>query len=614
MSERREGHGFPYWLGGNPSQNNPSLQPNQSWLLSDQGRRAINTLSNPERETRETPREFVVNDRDESVANVDENVETTREYSFRELDNSLISGVSEDSRQDRPTPTRPLSRISERTETASTTYDSSIFDPRELNNEITMAQPPNDVTARIEDGEPPRRQINIDGNVTNATSDIQENLIETQIGVLADAINEMRAQTQVLQEHLHQQILNLHERFNAQIYDIQGQQQGSTSNRELNNASRGAMNAPEVNVSYGQGPADVRNRPTHSNNYMQLKEARSLIPEIDGTTPNRIQEFLSASTYAMESIDPTEELQLLKAILCTKLKGKILLDFQTRNIQSFAQLKQEIERGYTTHKSVTHLQLEFNTLKQKQGESAQNFGSRVDQLAMKLYESMIEGKTHTIMEKNTIKNTVQNLALQNFQIGLQDNIKTIVRVRNYGTLQEAIAVATAEEKLQGPSPALNKYNAYYKTTNKARKKTPQCAKCGKWGHIGRECRTSRFANRFSLPKADGHKVNALEKYCKYCKKPGHFQEECWQLNGRPEKGNAKENAQHKTVKENKAKKADNDEEDDAANKKKTRPIKALLAHTDKTAKIHANLDLIALPIVEAKNEHATMLVDTGATP
>nr|XP_012233992.1 PREDICTED: uncharacterized protein LOC105678866 [Linepithema humile] len=222
MSERREGHGFPYWLGSNPSQNDPSLQPNQSWLLSDQGRRAINTLSNPEREPRETPREFVVNDRDESVANVDENVETTREYSFRELDNSLISGVSEDSRQDRPTTTRPLSRISERTETASTTYDSSIFDPRELNNEITMAQPPNDVTARIEDGEPPRRQINIDGNVTNATNDIQENLIETQIGVLTDAINEMRAQTQVLQEHLHEQILNLHERFNAQIYGIQG--------------------------------------------------------------------------------------------------------------------------------------------------------------------------------------------------------------------------------------------------------------------------------------------------------------------------------------------------------------------------------------------------------
>ena len=87
---------------------------------------------------------------------------------------------------------------------------------------------------------------------------------------------------------------------------------------------------------------------------MQLKEARSLIPEIDGTNQNRIQEFLSASTYAMESINPVEEPQLLKAILCTKLKGKAMLDFQTRNIRTFEQLKDEIEMCYTTRKSITH--------------------------------------------------------------------------------------------------------------------------------------------------------------------------------------------------------------------------------------------------------------------
>ena len=42
-----------------------------------------------------------------------------------------------------------------------------------------------------------------------------------------------------------------------------------------------------------------------------------------------------------------------------------------------------------------HLQLEFNSLRQKTGESAQEFGRRTDLLALELYEAMEEGKDHT---------------------------------------------------------------------------------------------------------------------------------------------------------------------------------------------------------------------------
>lgn len=75
---------------------------------------------------------------------------------------------------------------------------------------------------------------------------------------------------------------------------------------------------------------------------------------------------------------------------------------------------------------------------------------RVDQLAMKLYESTVEGKNHSVTKKNTIKNTIHGQALQNFQIGLHEDIKTIVRMRNYHNLQEAIAVATSENQMKSP--------------------------------------------------------------------------------------------------------------------------------------------------------------------
>lgn len=83
-------------------------------------------------------------------------------------------------------------------------------------------------------------------------------------------------------------------------------------------------------------------------------------------------------------------------------------------IRSFEELKREIETCYIMRKNIIYLQLEFNMLRQKHGKSAQSYGLRVDQFAMKLYESTVEGKNHFVTEKNTIKNTIQGQALQNF--------------------------------------------------------------------------------------------------------------------------------------------------------------------------------------------------------
>ena len=121
---------------------------------------------------------------------------------------------------------------------------------------------------------------------------------------------------------------------------------------------------------------------------LTLKEARNMIPEIDDTLRDRVREFLNASTYTMKSIHFADEYNLLEAILCTKFKGKAMMDFYTRDIENFEQLKRELEKEYLGKCSTAHLQLEFNSLKQKSNETAQEFGRRVDNLAMELYESM----------------------------------------------------------------------------------------------------------------------------------------------------------------------------------------------------------------------------------
>jgi len=206
-----------------------------------------------------------------------------------------------------------------------------------------------------------------------------------------------------------------------------------------------------LDLTYGRTQSDIRNQPGASLSFLSLKEARNMIPEIDGTNRNRVREFLNACNYAMKNIHPADEQTVLEAILCTKFKGKAMIDFHTRNIVDYEQLKRELETEYLGKRSTAHLQLEFNSLRQKPNESAQEFGRRVDNIAMELYESMEEGQNHTSEQQRAILDNIKMQALHNYQIGLNDDIKLIVRAQRYKTLQEAITGASAEEKVKEPN-------------------------------------------------------------------------------------------------------------------------------------------------------------------
>jgi len=93
-----------------------------------------------------------------------------------------------------------------------------------------------------------------------------------------------------------------------------------------------------------------------------------MIPEFDGNSRNRVREFLIAVSYAIKNIHPADEQTLLETILCTKFKEKAMVDFHTRDMRSYKQLKHELEANYLNKRSTAHLQLEFNSLKQKTGE------------------------------------------------------------------------------------------------------------------------------------------------------------------------------------------------------------------------------------------------------
>lgn len=83
---------------------------------------------------------------------------------------------------------------------------------------------------------------------------------------------------------------------------------------------------------------DVRNRQSLAPDYITLTVAKAAIPKFDSSSQNRLHEFLNAITYAMNNIDPIKKQKLIEAILYTKLKGKSMLDLDTKNIRNFEQL------------------------------------------------------------------------------------------------------------------------------------------------------------------------------------------------------------------------------------------------------------------------------------
>jgi len=89
---------------------------------------------------------------------------------------------------------------------------------------------------------------------------------------------------------------------------------------------------------------------------------------------------------------------------------------------SFAQLKQEIEMCYLSKHGTAHIQDEFNMTRQKPGKSAREYGLRIDKLTIELCQSMIEGKKYSPEQRKAILDTIQELALKNFQLALCDDI------------------------------------------------------------------------------------------------------------------------------------------------------------------------------------------------
>jgi len=586
--------------------NSRSPIANRSFVLSESARRATARLSEPPRVELDSVRRNIEPQYPREVESP--NVVVEREFPFNNVDESLLvteptdstNEIRREERQPRPRVSRTPSNVSLRREFSLTSYESDTFarSPPEYALPIMATTADQDVPRqaayRLE------QQMSDAGHTRRPTG--RE---ETDHAAILELLREMRTE---MRTELH----SLHERV-RQVENID------------RNVPRRESNHVEYSMAYGRSDRDIRHRHSTAPNFLSLKEARAMVPEFDGTSRHKLHEFIHASTYAMNNIDPANEESLVQAILCTKLKGKALQDFETRDIQTFEELKQQLEACYQTKQSVTHLQIEFNSLKQKPNETAHAFGQRVDLLAMKLYAAMIEGKEHTTVFKTAIQQTIKDQALINFQIGLREELQILVRAQRYTTLQEAVTGASAEEKLVKPAKA-NQYsnrNRSEPSYSRSDRSNIKCFKCGKSGHLGRDCRSSKNA----LPRPEKPRINVVNKFCSVCKKTGHSRDECWRQKERSE-GKAKtpeyrKKSRNESESDKKKQRhrrhasestgSGSESEHDQAKQRQPKPALEYRVTHIKEVTSEPQLLWTRLPVREATNGKINMLYDSGST-
>jgi len=63
----------------------------------------------------------------------------------------------------------------------------------------------------------------------------------------------------------------------------------------------------EFSGAYDRGEQNIRHRRSTSPDFLSLKETRAMIPEFDGSSRYKLQEFLNACTFAIQNINPAKE-------------------------------------------------------------------------------------------------------------------------------------------------------------------------------------------------------------------------------------------------------------------------------------------------------------------
>ncbi len=171
-----------------------------------------------------------------------------------------------------------------------------------------------------------------------------------------------------------------------------------------------------------------------------LRTAASLLPAMDGSE-NGTKLLVDAIELYDSLLDNDGEKLLTLYVLKTRLtqSAKIRLKDEYDNNQL---LIADIKTHFLTKRSATTLSSKLSNARQG-SKSLDEFGKNVEELLVDLTITQADGNANAV---GILRNVNEKIAINTFANGLQNpELRTIIKARNYSTLNEAIRGAKDEE-------------------------------------------------------------------------------------------------------------------------------------------------------------------------
>lgn len=247
---------------------------------------------------------------------------------------------------------------------------------------------------------------------------------------------------------------------------------------------------------------------------LEINTLLKLIPTFDTTQPQQIYRFIRSCESAFKLANENQ-IHILLVYALNNITGSSASDIHCKQYDTWYELKSFLIEKFANVKTISHLNLELQSMFQKPGESLVDYFHRVDLNRSKLIE-----KLNTEINDKTIYGriaTAEETALSVFINGLNSEIGTMLRTKGFSNLNEAGQFAIQEDKIRAMNATrqlMFKVNTSNNTTNSRSIQRPPISK-PPYQHY----KQSSYSQNTLTPQS-------VTKVCSYCKKIGHLISDC----------------------------------------------------------------------------------------
>lgn len=258
-----------------------------------------------------------------------------------------------------------------------------------------------------------------------------------------------------------------------------------------------------------------------------------IIPFFDGKSAD-LHKFCTCADIIWTPLTQKNDKSLFLQLIKSKLSGKAYEIVKYTDFENWADLKKALYKQFIQRRSQGTVSAELIQINQNKNENIRSFADKIEKLLNELNEICIEkqGKVNA----KIVVNMNESIALNSFENGIHEPIRTIVKSHRFNTLSKSIEQALDEEISHKP----NNFCNHCKTNTHS---SQNCYKRNKNSNPSSKSNSNNTdQNNSKLQSNENNSTRTVKKWCVYCKKSGHIIEDCYKKKSNIEKNNANESS------------------------------------------------------------------------